>query len=81
MSRLAASVRIRVDGVARPAGWVLEAGGVIAFAAAPPPGTSIAVACDFDVPVRFAQDRLEVATGRWQAGDVASVPLIEVREA
>jgi uncharacterized protein (TIGR02217 family) len=34
----------------------------------------------FDVPVRFAEDGLTVDTGQWQAGDVPSVPLVEIRE-
>ena len=33
----------------------------------------------FDVPVRFAEDRLEASRATFLAGEVASVPLIEVR--
>jgi uncharacterized protein (TIGR02217 family) len=34
----------------------------------------------FDVPVRFADDRLEVSRATFGAGTVPSVPLIEMRE-
>ena len=35
----------------------------------------------FDVPVRFAQDQLAITGHAYAAGDVPSVPVIEVREA
>nr|MBA2467044.1 DUF2460 domain-containing protein [Sphingomonas sp.] len=35
----------------------------------------------FDVPVRFADDRLEVNRATFLAGEAPSVPLIEIREA
>ena len=34
----------------------------------------------FDVPVRFATDRLDVSLSRWKAGELPAVPLVEVRE-
>jgi hypothetical protein len=33
------------------------------------------------VPVRFAEDRLELSGVTFAAGDVPSVPLVELREA
>jgi len=33
----------------------------------------------FDVAVRFADDRLEVSRATFLAGEMASVPLVEVR--
>jgi uncharacterized protein (TIGR02217 family) len=35
----------------------------------------------FDVPVRFAEDRLDVAGAAFAAGEAPSVPVVEVREA
>lgn len=34
----------------------------------------------FDVPVRFAEDRLEISRATFLAGEAVSVPLIETRE-
>jgi len=34
----------------------------------------------FDVPVRFADDRLEIDRETFAAGLVPSVPLVEIRE-
>ncbi|WP_068076104.1 DUF2460 domain-containing protein [Novosphingobium lentum] len=74
------SVRISVGGVA-PGGWSLEPLGTIAFAVAPPAGAAIRAGFLFDVPVRFAEDRLDIAGTVFAAGEAPSVPLIELREA
>ncbi|MEQ1726349.1 MAG: DUF2460 domain-containing protein [Sphingopyxis sp.] len=76
---VAASVIVRVGGNVAT-GWTMEAGGVVRFAV--PPASSAEVSADFafDVPVRFANDRLEVSRATYLAGEVASVPLVEVRE-
>ncbi|MDB5702170.1 MAG: hypothetical protein JWL66_2369 [Sphingomonadales bacterium] len=77
---VAVSVVVAVGGVARPSGWVLAAAGVILFDVAPVAGAVVTAGYRFDVPVRFAEDRLEVSAARWLAGEVASVELLEVRE-
>ncbi|PTD16975.1 DUF2460 domain-containing protein [Sphingomonas fennica] len=76
----AGSVRVGVDGVARANGWSLAEGGVIAFDEAPATGAAITAGFRFDVPVRFAEDRLEAGLAGFAAGEAASVPLIEIRE-
>ncbi len=62
-------------------GWTLAPGGVVSFAVPPVTGAQVRAGFAFDVPVRFAEDRLEVARGTHLAGELMSVPLIEVREA
>jgi uncharacterized protein (TIGR02217 family) len=74
------SVVIAVDGVPRTTGWVLEEGGTIAFDVAPPVAKPVTAGFRFDVPVRFAEDSLEVNRASFAAGEAPSVPLIEVRE-
>ncbi len=74
------TVRIAIDGVAQASGWSLLDGGIVQFDVAPVPGRVVTAGYAFDVPVRFAEDRLEIALRHWQAGDVPSVPLIEIRE-
>ena len=75
------SVRIAVDGVEQAAGWVLEPLGGILFDMPPADGDEITAGYLFDVPVRFAEDRLEVNRASFLAGEAPSVPLIEIREA
>ncbi len=77
---VAASVLVAVNGIASSA-WTLGAGGNIHFTTAPASGAAISAGFLFDVPVRFAEDSLTVDANTFLAGDVASVPLIEVREA
>ncbi len=78
---LAGSVRVGVGGIERNAGWSLEEGGIVAFDTAPAVGVAVTAGYLFDVPVRFAEDRLEVSRATFGAGAAASVPLVELREA
>ena len=61
--------------------WALEQGGWIVFSKAPPAGAEVRAGFYFDVPVRFATDRLDITAAAFAAGEAPSVPLIEVREA
>jgi len=76
---LAASVLVSVGGAAA-SGWSLEPGGVVAFATPPASGAEVRAGFLFDVPVRFAEDRLEVSGAAFAAGEAPSVPVIELRE-
>ena len=53
--------------------------GVITFADPPDLGTRVTAGFEFDVPVRFDTDRIAVAVASFHAGDVPSVPVVEVR--
>ena len=55
-------------------GWTLEPGGTIVFAAAPAAGAEVRAGFLFDVPVRFAEDRLEIAGGLRRRGRGAQRP-------
>jgi uncharacterized protein (TIGR02217 family) len=73
------SVTISIDGEIVSA-WSLGASGVVAFGAAPAIGTEVRAGYLFDVPVRFAVDRLDVSLSGVRSGEAPSVPLVEVRE-
>ncbi len=77
---VAGSVSVKVAGLA-VTGFVLEPGGWLLFDTAPTKGAAIAASFIFDVPVRFAEDRLSTTLAGFRAGAAASVPLVEVREA
>ncbi|TGX54765.1 TIGR02217 family protein [Sphingomonas gei] len=72
------SVRVAVDGLATEA--FALAGGVVTLDVPPAAGAVVTASFDFDVPVRFAEDRLNVSRATYLAGAAASVPLVEVRE-
>lgn len=75
------SVLVSVNGTQVVSGWVLEPGGTVVFATAPAAGATIRAGFLFDVPVRFAEDRLEVVGAAFAAGEAPSVPVVEIREA
>jgi uncharacterized protein (TIGR02217 family) len=54
---------------------------VIEFAVPPAAGAEVRAGFLFDVPVRFQEDRLELAGAAFAAGEAPSVPVVEVREA
>lgn len=71
---------VSVSDVATTA-WTLRPGGVLSFLAPPPPGAKIRAGFLFDVPVRFAEDRIDISAVNFAAGEAPSIPLIELREA
>ena len=74
------SVRVSVAGVETTA-FVIQPLGEILLSIAPAAGAIVAAGFLFDVPVRFAQDSLDVSGAVFAAGEAPSVPLIELREA
>ncbi|MCD2325112.1 DUF2460 domain-containing protein [Sphingomonas sp. IC-56] len=75
----AGTVRVYLDGV-ETRDFVLGEGGSVTLAAAPGAGVVVSASFAFDVPVRFAEDRLQVSRATFLAGAAASVPLVEIRE-
>lgn len=75
----ASTIVISAGGAASTA-WTLGEKGIVRFAAAPPAGVEVRAGFRFDVPVRFAEDRLDVSAVNFAAGEAPSVPLIEIRE-
>lgn len=75
----AGSIQVSVDGLAVN-GWSHAGQGRIVFDSAPAAGADIRAGFRFDVPVRFAEDRLDVSGVNFAVGEAPSVPLIEIRE-
>ncbi len=75
----AGSLRASINGV-ETGSFTLEPLGVIAFATAPAAGAVVHAGFLFDVPVRFAEDRLDISGAEFAAGEAPSVPLVELRE-
>ena len=76
---VAGTVRMAVDGVDTQL-FRVEPLGIVRFDTPPPEGAHISAGYLFDVPVRFAEDRLDIGQATHGAGDIASVPLVEVKE-
>jgi len=77
---VAGSVQVSLDGTPA-AGWTLAEPGTVLFAVPPAAGAVVRAGFLFEVPVRFAEDRLDVAGAAFAAGEAPSVPVIELREA
>jgi uncharacterized protein (TIGR02217 family) len=75
------SVQVAVDGVVQTGGafTVDQATGRLTLAIAPGAGAVVTAGFEFDVPVRFDADRIEVTLESFNAGRMAAVPLIEIR--
>lgn len=76
---VAGSVRVGVDGVETTA-FSVVAGGYVELDVAPEKGVPVTAGFLFDVPVRFAEDKLSVHRATFLAGAATAVPLVEVRE-
>ena len=53
--------------------------GRVTLPSAPPAGVEITAGFHFDVPVRFNTDQLEFSLAAFDAGDIPSIPLLEIR--
>jgi uncharacterized protein (TIGR02217 family) len=79
---VAGTVRVAVGGMALVAGvdfGVDHAAGAITLAAAPAAGAAVTAGFEFDVPVRFDADRVTASLAGFAAGEIPSIPVIEVR--
>ncbi|WP_050527403.1 DUF2460 domain-containing protein [Pseudorhodobacter aquimaris] len=59
--------------------FVDVAKGIISFPTPPDEGVRITAGFEFDVPVRFDTDAIQTAVSSFRAGDMPSVPVVEVR--
>jgi uncharacterized protein (TIGR02217 family) len=76
------TVRVAIAGDAKVDGQeftVDPATGIVTFAFPPDLGAQITAGFEFDVPVRFDTDRIQTSVASFKAGDVPSVPVVEVR--
>ncbi len=78
---VAASLVVSLGGTAITSGWALDPLGVITFTAPPASSVEVRAGFLFDVPVRFAEDSLQISGASFAAGEAPSVPVIEIREA
>lgn len=54
--------------------------GIITMTSPPGGGVVVSIDCEFDVPVRFAVDKLDITALTADAGHIGSIPIIEVRQ-
>ncbi|MBT0667770.1 DUF2460 domain-containing protein [Novosphingobium profundi] len=75
------SLLVSIDGELQLGNWTLGDAGIVTFETAPHAGADVRAGFLFDVPVRFAEDQLEISGAAFAAGEAPSVPILEIREA
>lgn len=77
---VAGTVTVAVGGVAQTGGFSVDSTtGLVTLGAVPGAGVQVTAGFEFDTPVRFDADRLDMTLEGFEAGRVAAVPLIEIR--
>ncbi len=78
---VAGTVLVAVAGSAvGPGGFSVDASiGQVELAVAPIAGAMVTAGFEFDVPVRFDSDRISASLAGFAAGEVPSIPVVEVR--
>ena len=77
---VAGTVRIARAGAEAVSGWSVDATtGIVTFTDRPRSRRFVTAGFEFDVPVRFDTDRLDVTWDLDRLGSIASIPLLEVR--
>jgi uncharacterized protein (TIGR02217 family) len=77
---VAGSVRVALGGVEQLSDWsVSTTTGVVTFATPTTAGVAVTAGFEFDVPVRFDSDVIEVTLDLERTGSITSIPLLEIR--
>lgn len=79
---VAGSVRAAVNGeeLVETVHFTVDAlKGIVSFVTPPDIDVAVTAGFEFDVPVRFDTDRIDCSVATFQAGEVPSVPVVEVR--
>jgi uncharacterized protein (TIGR02217 family) len=79
---VAGTVLVAVDGVLQgPEVFSLSEEGAVLFdeGHVPAEGAAVTAGFEFDVPVRFDTDRLEINLSQFEAGEIAQLPIVEIR--
>ncbi|WP_111735391.1 DUF2460 domain-containing protein [Roseovarius amoyensis] len=77
---VAGLVCIALGGTEQGSGWSVDITmGVVTFDSAPAVGVAITAGFEFDVPVRFDSDTLDVTHDLERLGSITSIPLLEIR--
>lgn len=72
--------QVYVDDVLQTSGYSVDYDtGLLTFTAAPADTKTIKVTCEFDVPVRFDTDEMDITLEAWQLETWDSIPIVEIR--
>jgi uncharacterized protein (TIGR02217 family) len=76
---VAGTVRVAVAGVEQTSGLSVDTTtGLVTFDSAPASAAAITAGFEFDTPVRFDTDSLSINLSNFAAGEIPSIPLVEI---
>ena len=76
---VAGTVRVAVAGVEQTSGLTIDTTtGLVTFDSPPASAAAITAGYEFDVAVRFDTDRLAINLSNFAAGEIPSIPLLEI---
>lgn len=77
---VAGTIRVALNGAEQFTGWSADVtAGIVSFDVPPDPGVIVTAGFEFDTPVRFDADTLDVTLDLERLGSITAIPLIEVR--
>jgi len=77
---VAGTVRVAVAGVEQTSGITIDnTTGLVTFDSAPAFAAAITAGFEFDTPVRFDTDSLSINLSNFAAGEIPTMPLVEIR--
>jgi uncharacterized protein (TIGR02217 family) len=80
---VATTVIVAVNAIIEPAAThsIDHTSGLVTFLPghAPPLGAAVSAGFEFDVPVRFDTDKLEISMSGFRSGAIPAIPLVEIR--
>ncbi len=72
---------VQLDGVPQVSGYTIDYDtGIVTFSSPPGSAVVVSVACEFDVPVRFDIDKLDIVAFTQDTGLIQTIPLVELRQ-
>ena len=73
------SVRVALNGVEHTTGFSVDATtGIVSFTTTPPVDATVTAGFAFDTPVRFDSDSLSINLASFMAGEIPSIPIVEI---
>ncbi len=76
---VAEALRVAVDGEEQSEGWSVDpTTGLVTFDTPPASDAALTTGFEFDTPVRFDTDALHINLANFNAGEIPSIPLVEV---
>ena len=74
------TVKLYRDGAEGASGWTVDTTtGLVSFTSAPASGVQLTADFEFDVPVRFDSDQMDITIETYQLGSWGQIPVLEIR--